>query len=138
MIFIDTSAWIALEDRKDINHQKALEIKNELFISRSRLITTNYILDETYTLMLLNVGYRKTVEFKYKLDEFIKNNLVIVYYITSEIEHIAWKIFEDFNKDKTWSFTDCASKVIIEKVGLREIFTFDHHFEQMGFKVLLK
>lgn len=138
MIFVDTSAWVALEDKKDVNHQKALEIKNGLFLSRNRIITTNYIFDETYTLMLLNVGYCRTVEFKYKLDEFIKNNLVIVYYVTSEIEQMAWKVFEDFNKDKTWSFTDCVSKVVMEKVGLREIFAFDHHFEQMGFEVLLK
>lgn len=137
MIFVDTSAWVALEDKKDINHQKALGIRDKLFLSRDRLITTNYIFDETYTLMLFNVGYRKTVEFKYRLDEFIENNLVIVYYVTPEIERMAWKVFEDFNKDKTWSFTDCVSKVVVEKVGVREAFAFDHHFEQMGFKVLL-
>lgn len=68
MIFIDTSAWIAIEDKKDINHTKALELKQELLASRERTITTNYVLDETYTLMLLDLGYTKTVDFKHKLD----------------------------------------------------------------------
>ncbi len=133
MIFVDTSAWIAIEDKRDTNHDKALRFKNELITSRIRLITTNYILDETYTLMLMDVGYTKTIDFKYKLDQFIHNNLLILYYITPEIEQIAWEVFEHFNKDKTCSFTDCTSKVVMEKLGIFEVFAFDRHFEQMRF-----
>ena len=54
MIFVDTGAWIAIEDRKDVHHKKAMDFKNKILVSRSRLITTNYVLDETYTLMLVN------------------------------------------------------------------------------------
>ena len=54
MIFIDTSAWIALEDKKDINHGKAIKFKQELVSLKKRLFTTNYILDETFTLMYSN------------------------------------------------------------------------------------
>ena len=42
-------------------------------------------------------------------------------------------IFERFNQDKKWSFTDCTSKVLMERLGIVEVFSFDHHFEQMGF-----
>jgi hypothetical protein len=133
MIFIDTSAWIAIEDKGDTNHKKAMEFKNKILISRNRLITTNYVLDETYTLMLMNSGYAKTVAFKYNLDQFIRNNLLIIYYINTEIEKYSWEVFEQFNRDKMWSFTDCTSKVIMEKLGLVEVFAFDRHFEQMGF-----
>lgn len=133
MIFVDTSAWIAIEDRRDTNHEKALQFKNKLLTSRIRLITTNYILDETYTLMLMDVGYAKTIEFKYKLDKFIFKNILIVYHITSEIDQIAWGVFEQFNRDKTWSFTDCTSKVVMDKLGISEVFAFDRHFEQMMF-----
>lgn len=131
MIFIDTSAWIAIEDKKDINHTKALELKQELLASRERTITTNYVLDETYTLMLLDLGYTKTVDFKHKLDRLSDSNLIITVHITPEIEQEAWETFELFNKDKMWSFTDCTSRVIMEWLGIQEAFTFDRHFEQM-------
>jgi len=53
--------------------------------------------------------------------------------VTREIEDSAWLIFERFNKDKFWSFTDCTSKVIMELLDIKEAFSFDRNFEQMGF-----
>lgn len=133
MIFVDTSAWIAIEDKNDINHNVALEYKQKELSSKTRLITTNYVLDETYTLMLLDLGYSKTIQFKYKLDELVDSNLVIIIHIMPDLEKAAWGIFERFNKDKIWSFTDCTSKVIMELFSIHEAFTFDRHFVQMGF-----
>ena len=43
----------------------------------------------------------------------------------------AWKIFRDF-ADKEWSFTDCTSKVAMEKLGITKAFAFDQHFRQFG------
>lgn len=40
--------------------------------------------------------------------------------------------------DKDWSLTDCISFVVMEDEGLREALTGDQHFEQAGFKALLK
>ena len=77
MIFIDTSAWIALEDKKDINHGKAIKFKQELVSLKKRLFTTNYILDETFTLMLLNLGFTPTVRFKHKIYNLIESNILI-------------------------------------------------------------
>ena len=51
MIFVDTGAWIALEDKRDINHNIAMHFKTELINNKIRLVTTDYILDETLTLM---------------------------------------------------------------------------------------
>ena len=66
-LFFDTSAWAALADRDDANHQLALVYQDGI-IGRYRFLSTNYILDELYTLLLLNVGYLQTVKFKQKLD----------------------------------------------------------------------
>jgi predicted nucleic acid-binding protein len=132
MIFVDTSAWVALEDKTDANHESALNFKEILLSSKSRLVTTNYVLDETYTLLLLDIGYNRTVLFKHRLDDLIHSGVLIIFHITPGVEIEAWNIFEHFNKDKTWSFTDCTSKVIMESIGIIEAFTFDRHFEQMG------
>lgn len=133
MILVDTGAWVALQDKKDTNHASALHFKNDLLATKTRLVTTNYILDETYTLLLLDVGYFKTVSFKHALDELIHQMVVVVFHITPDIENEAWEVFERFNQDKQWSFTDCTSKVMMTQLSLVEVFSFDHHFEQMGF-----
>lgn len=133
MIFVDTGAWVALEDVKDSHHETALQFKRELLRERTRLITTSYVLDESYTLLLLDVGYLKTVRFKHAIDEMIRLKLVVAFHVTPDIEVEAWKVFERFNQDKQWSFTDCTSKVMMERLGLVEVFTFDHHFDQMNF-----
>ena len=57
-IFIDTSAWDAIEDSGDVNHEAAMIFKDQM-ANRYELITSNYILDETYTLLLRNIGYER-------------------------------------------------------------------------------
>lgn len=56
-IFVDTGAWDAIVDRGDPNHEMALLFRDEI-AGQCRLITTNYVLDELYTLLLMNVGYQ--------------------------------------------------------------------------------
>ena len=41
------------------------------------------------------------------------------------------EVFRKFS-DKDWSFTDCSSKVVIEKFGITRAFALDHHFVQFG------
>lgn len=40
-------------------------------------------------------------------------------------------------EDKEWSLTDCISFVVMEREGLTEALTGDHHFEQAGYGALL-
>jgi len=40
--------------------------------------------------------------------------------------------------DKDWSLTDCISFVVMEERGLSDALTADHHFEQAGFRALLR
>ncbi len=59
------------------------------------------------------------------------NSAVRLYYLTPEDIGAAWQVFRQY-EDKEWSFTDCTSKVVIEKLGLTHAFSFDHHFRQFG------
>src|SRR5215510_2921766 len=132
-IFVDTSAWDAIEDSGDRYHAAALRFKEEIAQQRARLYVTNFVLDECYTLLLYNVGYTRTVAFKRAIDLMQAGGILVVVHISEALEQAAWTVFERFNQDKEWSFTDCTTKVVIENLGISQVFAFDHHFDQMGF-----
>ena len=130
-IFIDTSAWDAIEDSGDVNHEAAMIFKDEI-ANRYELITSNYILDETYTLLLRNIGYARTVAFHRQLEMLKKAGVLQVIQLSENIIENAWIIFEKYNQDKCWSFSDCASYAAMKDQDIDEVFSFDRHFEQMG------
>ena len=134
-IFVDTSAWDALADKADKNHAKALQFRDEI-AGECKLVTSNYILDELYTLLLMNIGFQPTVNYKEKLDILIAEHLLNVIWIDQYLAKRGWDVFELYNVDKQWSFTDCTSYVVMKDFGITEVFAFDHHFEQMGFILL--
>ena len=132
-IFIDTSAWVALENRKDIHYEQAVLFKDEIKNKRYRIYTSNFVQDETYTLLLANIGYERAIESAKRIRTLKDKGLLHVIRVTEDIEESAWGIFERFNRDKFWSFTDCTSKAIMELLDIKETFSFDRNFEQMGF-----
>ena len=125
MKFADTGGWFALFVAEDMNHAVAAT----WFAQQTQaLFTTNYVVDETLTLLrsrgqaaaALAVGR-----------QFFNGSLATVYYLTEEDIRASWQVFSRY-ADKEWSFTDCTSKVIMEKLGITEAFAFDHHFRQFG------
>jgi len=56
--------------------------------------------------------------------------------MTPEWEDEAWQMFKRYT-DKACSFTDCTSFVVMRHRGMREAFTNDHNFEQVGYQRLL-
>ncbi len=130
-LFVDTSAFAALADKNDDNYARAVSFNQQM--QGRILVSTNYVLDELHTLLLLNAGYPKAVSFKTKLDVLMAKRLLRIVWVSEAIAQDAWDIFERFNTDKQWSFTDCTSYVVMKQHRLTEVFTFDHHFSQMGF-----
>jgi predicted nucleic acid-binding protein len=134
-VFVDTSAWDALADSQDVHHDLARLFRQEI-AGRAQLVITDYVLDELYTLLLLNIGYQGAVSFKIKVDALIQEGVVSIVWVTEAIARDAWQVFEQFNADKKWSFTDCVSYTVMKQRSIAEAFTFDHHFQQMGFTKL--
>ncbi|MFH1350680.1 MAG: hypothetical protein ABII26_07040, partial [Pseudomonadota bacterium] len=80
-----------------------------------------------------NIGFKGTVDFNGKLEILKAERVLVVVWINETIAKQAWSVFEQFNTDKQWSFTDCTSCVLMKQAGITEVFEFDHHFDQMGF-----
>jgi len=131
-LFVDTSAWMAILDAGDVNHPTAVAYQSEIVDSCS-LLVTNYILDELYTLTLMDLGYRFAMNVKRKLDLMSESRLLEVVWVDRALADESWRVFERFNQDKQWSFTDCVSYTVMKQRAIQEAFAYDHHFEQMGF-----
>ncbi len=125
MTFVDTGAWYASVVPADANHAAASR-----WLSRNTvpLITTNYVVDETLTLLRARGQMAGAIGLG---DELFGGMLATVHHLTETEIFQAWHVFRQFT-DKAWSFTDCSSKVVIERLGLTHAFTFDPHFHQFG------
>jgi len=129
-IFVDTSAFLALEDESDQHHKEAIRFRDRQLLTGSyEVITTSYILDETLTLIRNRLGIRASIEFSRKIRD---SRIVRLVSVSREVEERALDLFERYD-DKSFSFTDCVSFVVMQDLGIRDAFTFDEHFVQVGF-----
>jgi len=127
-LFVDTSAWLALNDRSDQHHHAAVVRSPEIRKRRIELVTSEYILDESVTIIRYRVSHHAAVVFG---DALLNSNIVRIIDITEEDRLNAWETFKKY-KDKELSFTDCTSFVLMKNLKLTKAFAFDDHFRQMG------
>ncbi|KGF72823.1 DNA-binding protein [Neosynechococcus sphagnicola sy1] len=125
MIFVDTGAWFASIVPADTDYQIASTWFNQ---NTQPLITTDYVIDETLTLLRMRRENQRAIALG---DGFFSGTLATIHYLSKTEIQQAWQVFRQFS-DKDWSFTDCTSKVVIEKLKLTQAFAFDHHFRQFA------
>lgn len=133
MIFVDTSAWYAVRATDDRFHDDAIAFYDILKTGRhGSLVVSDYILDETSTLLMDTKGGDIATRF---LEEALASKSVRVVWIDPELFHQAIKTFKN-GADRKWSFTDCTSFELMNRLKIEQAFSFDHHFDQAGFQSL--
>jgi uncharacterized protein len=125
MIFVDTGAWYASAVPDDVNHRLSRDWLNN---NSEPLMTTDYVVDETLTLLKVRGHAPLAVAMGESLFAGELGDIVLV---TEDDIQRAWLTFKQF-RDKKWSFTDCTSKIIMERLGVVRAFSFDYHFRQFG------
>lgn len=128
-IFVDTGAWFALVDSDDADHKAAAVF---LASNTMPLITTNFIFSETVTLIRYRNGHDAAYTFGQKLME---SRFVRVVAVTPADEERAWNIFGKY-RDQDFSFVDCTSFAVMERMKLSTVFCFDRHFSVMKYTVV--
>ena len=131
-VFVDTGAWIAMAVVRDQFHKEAASCYRKLSGEKLLLVTSNYVLVETYTRIRYDDGHAKSVKFHSLIQEAVKAGRLKLEWVTPTIHQEAWDIFEDY-ADQVFSFVDCTSFVIARHAGIKEVFAFDQHFNTMGF-----
>jgi uncharacterized protein len=125
MIFVDTGAWYALAIPSDVDHERAKEF---LAASTQPLVTSDYVIDELLTLFVVRGQKSQGMEWRHDVLENGGTHLIRV----SEADFAnALHIYDEF-ADKSWSFTDCISYVLMQRLNIAQAFSFDQHFHQFG------
>jgi predicted nucleic acid-binding protein len=133
LIFIDTSAWYAVEVADDVNHESACKFLSKLASGKYGVsVTTDYVLDETLTLLRSRRGLTSASSF---IDKIRKSKSIRIFWIDENLFEKALDVFRKSDR-KSWSFTDCTSFALMRDLAVSEAFTFDNHFAEAAFQTL--
>lgn len=133
-VFMDSAGFLALWDAGDAHHEAAVHLQEQLAGKRRRFVTSEYVVDETITLLLVRHSHAAATDF---LDTVERSESLRLEWIGPERFHTAGGLFRR-HADKEWSFTDCVRFTLMRELRIRDAFTTDHHFRQAGFVALLK
>jgi predicted nucleic acid-binding protein len=133
-VFVDTSGWLALVLRNDQYHQEAASYYQFLRSRQIPLVTSDYVLDETFTRLRYDAGVKTALRAKQAFDKAQEMNLLSVQWVDEPIATEAWEMFVKYH-DQDVSFTDCTSWSICRRLNITSVFAFDAHFSLPGLVV---
>ncbi|MGB2621781.1 MAG: PIN domain-containing protein [Candidatus Acidiferrum sp.] len=132
-VFADTTYWIGFVNSRDQLHKSVVRVMRGL--APVRIVTSEMVFTELLNTVSNDSYLRDTAA--EVVDDFRGNTGATVVAQTVEQFESALGLYRR-SVDKEWSLTDCASFLIMEEMGIREALTYDQHFEQAGFKALLR
>ncbi len=133
-VFVDTAALIALVNRDDALHGRAVRVQSELAGRATPYVTSDWVLSE----FLGGAARRPLREAAIRAVERLRQSRRTTIVPATRVD---WdRAFELFTSraDKDWSLVDCTSMLLCQDQAIRRVFTHDHHFSQAGFEVLLR
>ncbi len=128
-LLVDTSGWYALLNRDEPRHS---QVKACILSHRKLLITTSFVRQEALTLVRYRLGWEPAWQFGEALRQGQLGRLVT---ITAADEDAAWSIFGRY-RDHRFSFTDCTSFAVMQRLKLDTALTLDDDFRSFGLRCL--
>ena len=127
-LFIDTWGWVTLGSKRESRHQEASNFYRSF---QGSIYTTDYVLDETFTLLFMR--YPGTAQTAMRLLlETVESGRVILERIDAERFAEACRLRERYVDKPRISFTDLTSMVVMTELGITNILTEDAHFMHVG------
>ena len=131
-LFVDTAGWMACADRGDPAHGPARDARDAALLGGRILVTTDYVVDETLTLIRMRLGIDAAEAWWRQVAGSPRLRWERIDVARADRAREAF--FR--HRDKEYSFTDCTSMVVMLELRLKQALTTDRHFAQMGFQVL--
>ena len=132
--FLDTSFAIALSSVTDQNHVRAVQLANQIEANKNRLVTTQAILLEIGNALSKQRYRAAAIELLESLETDPNIEIVL---LTNDLYQLALNLFKQ-REDKEWGLVDCISFIVMQDRGITDALTADTHFQQAGFRALLK
>jgi predicted nucleic acid-binding protein len=130
MIFIDTNAFVAYYNKRDVHHERSLVlIKRAMEGYYGKVFTSDYIFDESVTVTLVRT---KDIKRAIALGEYILNSEINLLNVDEKCFFESWNLFEKVKM----SFTDCTCLLLMKLYGIGNIMTFDMGFRDKEIEVV--
>lgn len=133
-VFVDTHFFVAFLHKRDQLHSRALEEAKRC--RHARLVTTDFVFAELLNFFAEFGEALRSVAAR-TVEEWHANPSTLVIPAARGAFLNALARYKD-RADKGYSLTDCHSMLVMEERGITEALTFDEHFEQAGFRALLR
>jgi predicted nucleic acid-binding protein len=130
VIFVDTSFWAALTARDDALHDLAVQLFAQH--ATERLVTSNHVRGETWTLLRRRRGFRSAVSF---LDGLERTARLRLEFVSRDLEEEALRWLRG-REEREYSFVDATSFTVMRALRIREALAFDGDFTAAGFTEL--
>jgi uncharacterized protein len=131
-VFVDTGGWMACADRADPAHLTCTAARDATLEAGRILITTDFVVDETLTLIRFRLGLAAANAWWQQIDGSARLRWERV---ESDRFERARNLFFQY-RDKDLSFTDCTTIAVMRELKVKTVITTDRHFRQVGFDVM--
>ena len=121
-----------MADSSDPMHAATRDERDSWLRRGGLLVTTDYVVDETLTLLRARMGLEAAARWWAQVDT---SSRVQWEWMNPDRTAKARAWFFDW-PDKQFSFTDCTSFVVMRELRIRRALTTDRHFLQAGFEVV--
>jgi predicted nucleic acid-binding protein len=132
--FLDSAYVIALASETDQFHKQAVRESERLLRDKIELITTEAVLLEIAGALARPPLRTLAIEI---IEMLLSSNSVTIVQLTSHLLEESWHLYKS-RADKSWSWVDCISFVVMQEFKIQAALTSDQHFEQAGFVALLR
>ena len=133
-VFADTGYWIALLNERDNLHSKARELSTRF--AGATIVTTEMVLTELLNHVSGGGSQVRHLAGETVLQWMADPNVEVVPQTSIQFQVALERYLTRL--DQSWSVVDCASFIVMETRQIQEALAFDRHFEQAGFKALLR
>ncbi|MGA8024307.1 MAG: PIN domain-containing protein [Candidatus Acidiferrales bacterium] len=132
---MDTWGWLAMADPQYSCHAQAVGCYQEFSRGAGGVLTSNFVLDETFTLLFGRRPYDEALRFSSGL---LKSSFIRIEAVTEARFHKAFELRKRFRDKPRISFTDLSTMAIMIELRVSDVLTGDAHFSQvgLGFRIL--